>query len=310
MKRFLCCLFLLALAACSPQLPATPETPSVGSSLSGPQADVPDFEHIVLVVFENKSFDTVIGNPMMPTLNRLASENTLLTTYYATRNPSLPNYIALVGGDTFGIETDCIDCFVDAPGLPDLIEASGRTWKTYQESMPEPCFLGDVLLYRQKHNPFIYFDSIRDNHTRCEESVVPLTALRTDIEAKSLPNFIFITPNMCHDSHNCPLIVADSWLDNLLRTLNPALEATRQPYLIVVMFEESRKGDPVCCGLPEPGGGHVPVILLSPQAKANFEDSTPYTHYSLLKTISEAWNLPYLGHAADENITVITAPWK
>jgi hypothetical protein len=307
MNRYVCC-FLLMLAACT-ALPAVPEILPTGTAAPAPSG-VPDFKHIVLIVMENKEFDAVIGNPHMPTLNRLASENTLLTTYYATRNPSLPNYIALMGGDTFGIETDCTDCFIDAPSLPDLIEASGRTWKSYQESMPEPCFLGDTLLYRQKHNPFVYFDSIRSNHDRCEASVVPLSALQTDIQADALPNFIFITPNMCHDSHNCPLIVTDGWLSHLLRTLTPALDRTGEPYLIVVLFEESRQGARVCCGLPEPGGGHVAVVLSSPQVKANFEDSTPYTHYSLLKTISEAWNLPYLGHAADENITSISAPWR
>src|SRR5215207_10010149 len=59
-----------------------------------------------------------------------------------------------------------------------------------------------------------------------------------------------------------------------------------------------------------PGGGRVPVVLYSPQVKNGFEDPTPYTHYSLLKTISEAWGLPYLGHAADESNALIVAPWK
>jgi hypothetical protein len=286
-----------------------PRIPAEISTLTA-KGNVPEFEYIVLVVFENKSFDSVIGNPDMPTFNRLADEYSLLTTYYGARNPSLPNYLALIGGDTFGIDSDCTDCSIDAPSLPDAIEASGRTWKTYQESMPEPCYLGDTELYKQKHNPFVYFDSIRQNHTRCVEKVVPLTALETDIQANSLPNFIFVTPDMCHDSHDCSLAVADRWLSDLHSILAPALDATGEPYLMVLMFEETRDGAPVCCGLPGPGGGHVPVVLYSPQARPSFEDPTPYTHYSLLKTISKAWNLPYLGHAADESIAIIAAPWK
>jgi hypothetical protein len=39
-------------------------------------------------------------------------------------------------------------------------------------------------------------------------------------------------------------------------------------------------------------------------------DSTPYSHYSILKTISQAWNLPYLGHAADAETNSIVEPWK
>jgi len=260
-------------------------------------------------MFENKEFGSVIGNSRMPNYNRLAQEYTLLTQYYAIRHPSLPNYIALMGGDTFGIDSNCRDCFIDAPSLPDLIEESGRTWKTYQEDMPEPCFLGDKGDYVQKHNPFVYFDPIRLDRARCERSVVPLTALQTDIETDALPNFFFIKPNICNDSHDCKLDVSDAWLTELLLTLIPALDATGESYLVVMLFEEGQ-GDHSCCGLPEKAGGRVPVVLYSPLVKNGFEDDTPYTHYSLLKTISEAWGLEYLGHAAEDNHVLILAPWK
>ena len=245
----------------------------------------------------------------MPNYNKLASEYTLLTQYYAVTHPSLPNYIALMGGDTFGITSNCKDCFIDAPSLPDLIEATGRTWKTYQEDMPKPCFVGDTLSYVQKHNPFIYFDRIRLDAARCERSVVPLTALQSDIETDTLPNFLFIKPNICNDSHDCTLDISDAWLTNLLGTLVPALDATGESYLLVMMFEEGQ-GNHSCCGLPLEAGGRVPVVLYSPLVKNGFEDSMPYTHYSLLKTISAAWGLPYLGHAADDSNVLITAPWK
>ncbi|MFL7868898.1 MAG: alkaline phosphatase family protein, partial [Anaerolineales bacterium] len=192
--------------------PAQPSATAPPSTLTPtPTPLVPQFEHIVLILFENKEFGSVIGNPTMPLFNRLARDYTLLTQYYAVRHPSLPNYIALIGGDTFGIHSDCNDCFVDAPSLPDLIEASGRTWKTYQEDMPKPCYLGGTLHYAQKHNPFVYFDPIRLDQERCERSVVPLTDLSADIQAGVLPNFIFITPNLCNDAHDCPLRVADGW---------------------------------------------------------------------------------------------------
>jgi phosphatidylinositol-3-phosphatase len=245
----------------------------------------------------------------MPLFNRLARDYTLLTQYFAVRHPSLPNYIALIGGDTFGIHSDCNDCFVDAPSLPDLIEASGRSWKAYQEDMPKPCYLGDTLHYAQKHNPFVYFDPIRLDQERCERSVVPLTDLSADIQAGVLPNFIFITPNLCNDAHDCPLGVADGWLGNLLNSLFPALDATGEPYLVVLTFDEGQ-GDHSCCGLPEEAGGRVPTVLISPSVKNAFQDDTPYTHYSLLKTIAESWGLAYLGHAGDEDNSLIIAPWK
>ena len=296
MKRFVTVvILLLILTGCVPA--AMPESP------------VPDFDHIVLIVFENKGYDAVIGNPLMPTLNQLAQEYTLLTNYYAIRHPSLPNYLALIGGDTFGVTHDCIDCFVAALSLPELIAASGRTWRTYQEAMPEPCFLGNQGDYFQKHNPFVYFDSIRKDQSGCERNVVPLTALETDIAAGSLPNFIFITPNVCNDSHDCPLDVADAWLKDILETLTPALDVTGGNFLIVITFDEAQK--PSIPGrLFERGGGRVSTILYSPLVKTRFQDPTRYNHYSLLKTISAAWGLQYLGHAADARNLLITAPWK
>ena len=291
-----------------PPSPIPTDTPSPTATAT-PKPLVPNFNHIVIIMFENKEFGTVIGSPLMPNYNRLAREYTVLTQYYAIRHPSLPNYIALIGGDTFGIDRNCNDCFIDAPSLPDLIEASGRTWKTYQEDMPEPCYLGDTHLYVQKHNPFIYFNRIRLDTPRCERTIVPLTQLQADIQAGSLPNFIFITPNLCNDAHDCPLDVADAWLTELLGRLIPALDAKTESYLVVMLFEEGQ-GNRSCCGLPLEAGGRVPVVLYSPLVKNGFEDPTPYTHYSLLKTISIAWELPLLGHAAEDNNVLITAPWK
>lgn len=302
MNRFLSCLLLsVLLVACAP----TPEINNASGSISS----VPNFQHIVLIIFENKGFETVIGNPLLPKFNELAQEYTLLTEYYAVRHPSLPNYLALIGGDTFSISTDCIDCFIDAPSLPELIEESGRTWKTYQEDMPEACFVGDQGQYAQRHNPFIYFDGVRLNQDRCKQSVVPLTELNKDIDAGSLPNFLFITPNLCNDSHDCPLDVADAWLTDMMAMLTPALDKTGEPYLVVVLFDETQRPNGLL-KLLESGGGRVPVILYSPLVKNGFEDSTRYNHYSLLKTISTAWGLDYLGHAADPGNNPVTAPWK
>ena len=292
------------------QTPLPTQTAIVSpSETPAPKPLVPDFEHIAIIMFENKEFGSVIGNSDMPNYNQLARDYTLLTQYYAVTHPSLPNYLALMGGDTFGIDRNCNDCFIDEPSLPDLIEASGRTWKTYQEDMPSPCFLGDTDKYVQKHNPFVFFDNIRLNQARCEQSVVPLTTLQSDIETNSLPNFFFIMSNLCNSSHDCPLATSDAWLTNLLAELVPALDATAEPYVIFMLFEEGQ-GNHSCCGLPESAGGRVPFVIYSPLVKNGFEDATPYTHYSLLKTISQAWGLPYLGHAAEDSHVLIVAPWK
>ncbi len=325
MKRFgFCILILILLASCLPN-PSFPTsapivtstiTPSPTATLTPtltatptPKPLIPNFDHIVIIIFENKEYGTVIGNADMPNFNRLANEYTVLTQFYAVTHPSLPNYLAIIGGDTFGIDTNCNSCFVSAPSLPDLIEASGRTWKTYQEDMPEPCFVGDKKNYAQKHNPFIYFDAIRLDKPRCEQTVVPFTTLQTDIEADTLPNFMFITPNMCNTAHDCSVDVADEWLGNTLTQLVPALDKDGPNYLIVLTWDEGQ-GNHSCCGLPEKAGGRIGVVLLSPLVKNHFEDPSQYTHYSLLKTIASAWGLPYLGHAAEDNHRLIIAPFQ
>jgi phospholipase C len=332
--HFTLCLFVaVLLAACFPAqalLASPPPTssqapyPTVTSTptptftqsppltpTTTPRPLVPNFAHVIILVFENREFGFVIGNNQMPNYNRWAGEYTLLTQYYAITHPSLPNYIALMGGDTFGIDRTCSECFVNASSLPDQIEASGRTWKGYFEDMPRPCYVGDTDVYVQKHNPFIYFDPIRLDEERCPRSVVPLTELVTDLAAGPLPDFVFIVPNQCNNAHDCDLPIADAWLGywvpKLMAVLNP--KADTEPYLIVLTWDEGQ-GNHSCCGLPAEAGGRVATVLISPLAKNGFHDDTPYTHYSLLKTIEEAWGLPYLGHALDENNVLITAPWK
>jgi phospholipase C len=291
----------------SAPLTATSTSTLAPSPTSAPL--VPNFETIVVIVFENKEFDRVVGNPDMPIFNQFANDYTLLTQHYAVTHPSLPNYIAMVSGDTFEIDRNCEDCFISAPSLPDLIETSGRTWKTYQEDMPKPCFVGSWGDYAQKHNPFMYFDPIRLDAARCERTVRPLSDLSSDLAAGSLPNFVFITPNLCNDAHNCWLGITDEWLGLQMQSLLNYFSANSQSFLIILTWDEG-DSNASCCGLPAKAGGRIATILISPQVKNGFEDATPYTLYSLLKTIAEAWGLPYLGHAADENTALIVAPWK
>ncbi len=116
-------------------------------------------------------------------------------------------------------------------------------------------------------------------------------------------------PNICNSAHDCTLDVTDTWLANTLSTLIPALDKEGSNYLVILLWDEGQ-GKHSCCGLPTNAGGRVPVVLYSPLVKNEFEDNTPYTHYSLLKTISQAWGLQYLGHAKDLSNVLITLPWK
>jgi phospholipase C len=301
--------FLTACLAASSQKTAIIPTPGSIPSLSPVEAKIPIFDHIIVIMFENRDFQQVIGRPELPNFNQLADQNVLLMNYYAVTHPSLPNYIALIGGDTFGITTDCTDCFINQTSLPDLIEASGRTWRTYQEDLPSPCFVGSSGNYAQKHDPFIYFDPIRNNPDRCKHDIVSLKDLDQDLSSNRLPSYAFIMPNLCNSAHDCSLTVADRWLGQMIQKLL-ASQALGHNYLILITFDESSSDDSSCCGLPPKAGGRVPAILISPQAQNGYKDETPLSHYSLLKTILISWGLPDLGFTAKSSTQAITAPWN
>jgi hypothetical protein len=285
-------------AAATPQ-PGTP----------APSSGLPNFDHIVLIMLENRDYQAAIDGKQMPLLAALARQNVLLTNYYAVTHPSLPNYIALMSGSTQGITTDCNGCFVNQPNLADRIEASGRTWKAYLEGLPSACFVGNSGNYAQKHDPLIYFDSIRQDATRCDRSILPLTSLESDLANNQLPNFAYIMPDLCNSGHSCSAGVADKWVNDMVQKLQ-ASPALGKNSLIMIAFDEASDSDTTgCCGISSPAGGHVAAVLISPSAIPGYQDATPYSHYSLLKTILAAWNLPALGQTTQAAILPITAPW-
>lgn len=305
----------VVLAFASPT-PAATVQPIVSTTTASTQklqanlpAPVPDFDHIILILLENEYLPDTIGNPQLPNLNTLAQRYVLLTNYFAVSHPSLPNYLALVSGSTQDVNSDCMDCFVDQPNLADEIEASGRTWKSYQESMPSPCFLGNKGQYAQMLDPFLYFDSVRLDKTRCDQSIVPLDRLDADLAANTLPDFALIMPDKCDSGHDCAEEKADSWVSGVVSKLQAA-PALGQKYLIAITFDEGtlQSGEDVSTSNSH-FRGQVAAILISPQAKTGFVDSSSYTHYSLLKTILQAWKLPALGQTAKDTVPSILAPW-
>ncbi|MFL5693998.1 MAG: alkaline phosphatase family protein [Ktedonobacteraceae bacterium] len=175
------------------------------------EGNIPAFSHIFTIVMENKEYTKIIGDNQAPYLNSLARGYAVATNNYDITHPSLPNYLALTGGKTFGLSQDCTTCFRQASNSPEEIEASGSRWKGYMESMPTHCYIGNSPngLYMQKHNPFLYYYDIRANRGRCATHVVPFTQFSTDLAANHLSNYVWITPNMCHDMHDCSYV---SWI--------------------------------------------------------------------------------------------------
>ena len=266
-------------------------TPTPGNG--GQTSSLPTFSHIFIIVLENKEASRIIDNPEARYINSLAAQYARATNFYGTRHPSLPNYLALTGGDTFGITEDCTDCFIAADNIASQLETAGRSWKAYMESMPSPCFVGDgQALYRQKHNPFIYYDNVRTDPARCNK-IVPLTQLEADLQANALPDYVWITPNMCNSMHDCSIATGDAWL----KTWAPRILASpawQNNGVLFVTFDDGNT-DSGCCTYA--AGGKIDTLVISPLVKPGFTSNVPYDHYSLLRTIEEAWGLPLLGKA-------------
>jgi phospholipase C len=275
------------------QSPATPTaapgaepSPSATASASGRA-----YDHVVVVVLENHSFESVSGNSQAPYLNSLAAQNALATGYSGVSHPSLPNYLALTGGSTFGITSDCTGCFVGAPSVADPVEAAGLTWRAYNESMPSACFGGDAYPYAQKHDPFFYYNSIRQNPSRCA-NIVPLTSLDSDFaSAGTTPAFSLVTPNMCNDGHDCSLVTTDGWLARFVPSLmsSPGFASGRS--LLVVTYDEGVGGS-----------DRVVTVFAGSGIKAGFTSARQYNHYSLLRTVEDSLGLATLGQA-DQSAT-------
>jgi phosphatidylinositol-3-phosphatase len=178
-----------------------------------PSVRVPDFTHVVVVVFENHEANAIAGSSDAPTFNALARRYATLTNYDAVGHPSLPNYLALVSGSNHGITSDCTDCVVRAHSLADTLEAAGKTWKTYAEDLPYPGFTGGSSgRYAKKHDPFLYFRDVADSRAR-RDRVVPFTRLGRDLARQRLPDFSLVVPNLCDDMHDCSVATGDAWLE-------------------------------------------------------------------------------------------------
>jgi hypothetical protein len=178
--------------------------------------------------------------------------------------------------------------------------------------------------YATRHNPFVYFHSIVDTPA-CAADDVPLSRLPGDLATvRTTPNYTFITPNLCNDGHDTPtcadgrpggLVAADQWL----RTWVPRILASpayRQDGLLLVTFDEAEASGAhadasACCnqaqflntpnnGGPTPGrgGGRVGAVALSPFIRPGTVSTTPYNHFSFLRTVEDLFGLPRLGHAA------------
>jgi acid phosphatase len=201
--------------------------------------------HKVLVfVEENHSAAEALAQ--MPYLASLAHTYGQATNYKAITHPSLPNYLAIAGGSTFGVADDKAPAGhpISGQSVFDQTIAVGRTARTYAETMPSNCYRSDYGLYGVRHNPWTYFsDPGPKGH--CAAYDVPAGTpasgnLRNDIRGGTLPATGLMVPDACDDAHNsgCSLAHADGYLKSWMQLITSGPDWTAGRLTVIVTFDE------------------------------------------------------------------------
>ncbi len=254
-------------------------------------AQVPNSNHVVVVLEENESYSAVIGSSSMPYLNSLASQNALATQYYANTHPSIGNYFMLTAGQII-TNNDSLNSTVNVDNIVRHLLSAGKTWKSYAESLPSVGYIGsDQYPYVRHHNPLSYFSDVADSSVQ-RLNLVPFTHFAADLSNNALPNYSFVVPNENHDAHDCPtaptgctnaakLATADAWLKNNIAPLlnNPAFQ---KDGILIIVFDEGFDTDTAH------GGGHVAAVVVGPGVRKGFKSTTLYQHQNVLRTTLDA----------------------
>jgi hypothetical protein len=197
---------------------------------------------VLVVIEENHSFAQMKAD--MPFLFGLATEYGYATNWTAIRHPSLPNYLAITGGSTFGVADDRSPAahqveVGDAKSVFDQALDAGKTARTYAESMPKPCFLHDypaaAPAYTVRHNPWAYYSASR---TRCRRHDVPMAGFATTARRNALPDLGFLIPNLCDDAHSCSPATADAFLKRTLPDVLASSDFTSGRLAVIVTGDE------------------------------------------------------------------------
>ncbi|HEY4408253.1 MAG TPA: alkaline phosphatase family protein [Acidimicrobiia bacterium] len=268
-----------------------PVAPEPGAPCGTRAAPPARWDHVIWIWMENKERDGVLDNPAAPFETALAEACGSARQYSAVGSPSLPNYLAATSGHTFGVTDDAppADHGISADNLFRQVRASGRAARSYQEDMPRNCVLDPRAgLYAVKHNPGAYYKG-GDDRAACRRDNVPLGstaagALASALDDGSLPAFSFITPNMCNDTHDCPVKRGDVWLSAWLGRILSSSTYRAGSTAVFLAWDEP---------------GIIPHLVISPSTRPGTTVDTPFDHYSLLRTTEEMLGIKtFLGRAA------------
>jgi len=252
--------------------------------------------HVLVVMEENKGYGAVIGSASAPYINSLAKTYASDTSWYGVRHPSLPNYLAVVSGSTWGITTDCTTCGPFAgPSLGGQLSAAGIPWKGYLESMPSACYAGASSgAYVKRHNPFAYFKDVLASS--CSSHVVAFTSFGSDLASSAAPDFAWVTPNLNDDMHDGTVSTGDTWLKNHIGPILSSPWFTNHESTLIITMDEHTSDNTGCCNGST--GGHVPLVIVSNHARGVGSFSSSGDLYGTLRSVEKSYGLGLLGATA------------
>jgi hypothetical protein len=267
--------------------------PSTAGTCGTQAAPPATWSHVVWIFFENHSYNQVVGSASAPYLTALANACGLATNYAGVAHPSLPNYIAATSGGTQGITDDnpptSANHYLNVPNIYQQVQATGGTWRDFEESSPSNCPNGSSGLYAVKHDPAAYYSNIA---TTCANWDVPLGSLTggnfPNALLGGLPTFSFVTPNLCNDAHDCSIASGDDWLRAWLPRLLASPDYRSGSTAVFITFDENDNST----------GNIVPAVVISPSTAAGTVSSAAFNHYSLLRTSEDLLGLTPIGNAA------------
>lgn len=240
------------------------------------------YDHVVVVVMENRRYTEVIGNAAAPWTTAVAKGCATAKAYAQAASPSRPNYLALTAGSVF----DCAGSNADPAGgtchptsdsvFKQVIDAGG-TAITYAEGMNGNCDATSHGVYAVKHNAWPYFTA---EAALCQQFDRPLPAA---LPVDDLPTLLTVYPDLCHDTHDCPVATGDAWLRQYLQPVFDSPAYLAGSTAVIVTYDEYT---------------NLPNFLAAPSVKEGTAIGTPTSHYGLLRTIEDLLGLPPLGQAA------------
>ena len=269
---------------------------------------------VFLIVFENHNWTGsggIAGSPEAPYINKTLVPMAAVADNYFNppgNHPSLPNYLWLEAGQSFGVHADGPPSQFHQPThahLSELLHNAGVHWRAYDEAitgnicplLPEGAVdPNGSQLYQPRHNPQIYFDDMTNGESPsssyCIAHVRPFTELAGDLASGNLARYNVITPNMCDDGHDScggnSVAHIDGWLQSKLPVILNSAQYKAGQVTILITTDEAANGD-----------GPLPFLALGRGVKRGYRNQVHYTHSSLLRTLEEIFHVsPMLGDAA------------